>query len=392
MLAKLLKNLVKSVAVLATEATTSPRPQQPAALRPGSSFSPASTSDMPESAAFTPRLDPQLNRNVVEITRDGVTYRIPARLGAEGRYEITGILSVGGFGVIYQGCDRRLFHKKVLIKAIRYRRRHLSVPNNHAVLADIAEQRQRFQHERKMLLAGYRRGIAGMPLLLDVVTDFGLDLRGPHQDMAGNSHYYELDEQWRTEPYLVLSYIDGQPMSKVLNQTQFNHNRLGNTKQVILQIGRMLKEFHQEEIINGKAISFVYQDLKPDNIIFSREKQPILIDCGGFAVRVNGETGVEFARTGTPGYQPPEFINGTPIERIDGRADVFSLGMTIYHLLSGVAPKADAQGYSIVDPAVMQQLQQPWREWIEQAIQPNPHQRFATLDQAIDVSHKLPLK
>lgn len=330
--------------------------------------------------------DQALNRKVVEVHQDGGVYRIPARLGPDGRYEIRSVLSIGGFGVIYQGHDRRLFGKPVLIKAIRYNRRPLRIPNNQAVLKEVDSQRKRLDHERKMLLAGYRRGIGGIPILLDVVQDLGLDLYGPHQDDQGGQHYYTLDDQWRTEPYLILSFVTGTPMSKVLDQEFFTRNRLGNTKQVILQVGRILAAFHREEERQGKRFSFIYQDLKPDNIIFTAEKQPVLIDFGGFGVRIDGETQKSFARTGTPGYQPPEFLDGTPFQRLDASADVFSLGMTVYHLLSGIAPKADAQGYSLCDREIMSQFPTPWRNWIEQATKADRHQRFASMEQAIEAA------
>jgi len=334
--------------------------------------------------------DPHLDRKIIEVCQDGAVYRIPFLLAY--RYEVTGILSIGGFGVIYEGRDRRLFGKKVLIKANRYSRRHLKIPNNRAVVKEAKDQRGRMTHERRMLLAGYRRGIGGIPVLLDEVKDLGLDLYGPHDDGQGGTHYYTLDDQWRNEPYLVLSFVNGMPLSKVLNQEFFVNNRLGNAKQIILQVGRMLAAFHEEEEREGKRYSFIYQDLKPDNIIFTHEKQPVLIDFGGFAVRRDGQTSKEFARTGTPGYQPPEFLDGTQVDRLDARVDVFTLGMTIYHVLGGVAPKADAQGNAILDPGVMQKFPDPWRTWIEKAAQPDRDERFPNIGQAITVAHDLPSK
>jgi len=334
--------------------------------------------------------DANLNRKIIEVRKEGTVYRIPFLLAD--RYEVTGILSIGGFGVIYEGRDRRLFGKKVLIKANRYSRRHLKIPNNRAVVKEVEDQRGRMVHERRMLLAGYRRGIGGIPVLLDEVKDLGLDLYGPHDDGQGGMHYYTLEDQWRTEPYLVLSFVDGMPLSKALGKDYFGKNRLGHAKQVILQVGRMLAAFHSDEEIKGKHFSFIYQDLKPDNIIFTREKQPVLIDFGGFAVRRDGQTLPTFARTGTPGYQPPEFLDGTPVDRLDARVDVFTLGMTIYHVLGGVAPRADDQGYAIVNSAVLQKFPDPWRRWVDQATQPDRNQRFQGIEQAITAAHHLPLK
>jgi serine/threonine protein kinase len=337
------------------------------------------------------RYDPDLERYVLDTEADGEIHRIPARLGDKGRYEVTGVLSAGGFGVIYRGKDRRLFDKSVLIKAIRYNRRHLRVPNNRAVLRDVEEQRERLKHELKMLVAGQNRGVAGIPILLDMVTDLGVDLYGPHDDGQGGQHWYGLDEQWRNEPYLILTYVDGAPFSRALSSDSFGRNRLGNVQQVILQIGSIVAAFHREEKLeNGARISFLYQDLKPANIIFTPEKRPVLIDFGSFAVRVDGKTQNRFSRAGTPGYQPPEFVDGTPVALLDQRVDVFSMGMTVYHLLGGVAPMADAEGYSVVSPEVMQGFQAPWRSWIEKCIQRSRDERFASIEEAVGAARGLP--
>jgi len=337
------------------------------------------------------RYDPDLDRNIFEESVEGEIYRIPARIGDKGRYEVTGVLSAGGFGVIYRGRDRRLFEKNVLIKAIRYNRRHLRVPNNRAVLRDVEQQRNRLKHELKMLVAGQDRGIGGIPTLLDIVTDLGLDLYGPHDDGQGRRHHYSFDDQWRDEPYLILSYVNGSPFSEALTFESFTRNRLGNVQQVIFQIGRIVAAFHRRgKLKSGADISFLYQDLKPANIIFTTEKRPVLIDFGSFAVRVDGRTQAAFSRVGTPGYQPPEFVDGTSTALLDERVDVFSMGMTVYHLVGGVAPMADGEGYSVVDPEVMRGVEAAWRQWIEKCIQRSPNDRFASLKTAIEAAKGLP--
>ena len=346
--------------------------------------------------SLSPVYDQQLQRDVIEFNKKGENYRCVAQLGK--RYELTGLLSVGGFGVIYEAIDKRLFDKKVLIKANRYDRRHLRVPNNMAVVREAEKQRERLDHERRMLLQAQARQIAQAPLVLEEIKDLGLDLYGPHQADSGQSHYYDVQDLWREEPFLVLSYVNGLPLDVILDdqtksplKTTFFNNRFNFTKSLIIQIGKMLQRFHQEDKnINGNQLSFIYQDLKPANIIFTWEKNFILIDFGSFAVRVNGKTQADFARTGTLGYQPPEFAANYPVDLIDARADVFALGATVYHVMTLQAPRANAQGQSVFDAQAIERLPEPWRLWLNKATHNDLSQRYATMREAISAVFEIP--
>lgn len=339
--------------------------------------------------------DPGLSREVGEAPVKGDVYRTVAFLN--NRYRLDGILSMGGFGVIYTGCDTRLFNKKILVKANRYPRNLFKVQRNKAVLTQADKLRGRLAFERKMLLQAANRGIGGTPVLLDVIEDLGLDLRGPHTDQDGQTHYWtQKDEEgrelWTREPFLVLSFVSGRPLGDMVKDAQFRNNLLGNAKQVILQIGRILAGFHREESVDGAKIGFVYQDLKPDNIMLTREKNFVLIDFGGFAVRADGKTLIRFAKTGTPGYQPPEFCDyGFPPEDVDSRADVFSLGATVHHLLSGEAPKTDAGGRAVFDRSKLTPFPVEWPQWIDRATAAKPKDRFLNMQEALNNAHKLPM-
>lgn len=339
--------------------------------------------------------DPHLKRETGEARVDGVTYRTVTLLNH--RYRLNGILSVGGFGVIYTGEDTRLYNKKILVKANRYPRSLFKMPRNKAVVPEVEKCRFRLAFEKKMLLQAARRGISNTPVLLDEILDLGLDLYGPHQDRDGNLHHCtqageDGGELWTKEPFLVIGYVSGSPLQKVIPKNWFKNNILGNAKQVILQIGRILQRFHEEQDTDGVRIGFVYQDLKPDNIMFTDERNYVLIDFGGFAVRAGGKTLTRFAKTGTPGYQPPEFTDyNFPPEKIDARADVFSLGATVYHVLTASAPGADSKGNAVFDPQKLAALPAPWRGWIETAIAPRIEDRFLGMKEALKGVHGLPL-
>lgn len=347
-------------------------------------------------ASVQKKNDPVLRRDVLEVRHEEGFYRLPAVLGE--RFLLTGLLSMGGFGVIFTAEDRWLYDKKVLVKANRYPKKLFRVPNNKAVVKEIENMRSRLDQERKMLLEAMRRGVSGTPVLLEEIFDMGLDLYGPHQDEQGRSHVCEQRDEagrelWRHEPYLVLGFVDGTPLKSALLEYNFRKNLLGNAKQVILQIGRILKSFHKERAFKGHGLRFVYQDLKPDNIIFTREKLLVLIDFGSFAVNVDGATMPQFARTGTPGYQPPEFVDPNfPSSRIDSRADVFSLGATVFHVLTGEPPPANARGEAVIAYEKLGRIPTPWRDWVKRATEPDRDRRFDNMHEAIEASHPLPLK
>ena len=342
--------------------------------------------------------DQRLKREIVEFHRNGENYRCLATLA--NRYKLTGLLSVGGFGVIYQAIDTRLFNKKVLIKANRYDRRHLSVPNNNAVIQEVETQRHRLEHERRMLLQAQARDISQAPLVLEEIKDLGLDLYGPHKADDGQSHYYELKDLWKVEPFLVLSYVDGLPLDVILDKKTkhlvkdtFFRNHWGFTKSFIIQTAKIFQRFHrQDKGAKGNLFSFIYQDLKPANLIFSWEKNFVLIDFGSFAVRVNGQTQPNFAKTGTLGYQPPEFTPNYPTDKIDARADVFVLGATVYHMMTQQAPRADAQGKSVFDDQAINKLPKQWQSWIKKSTHNDLSQRYQTMQEALKDAFELPIR
>jgi serine/threonine protein kinase len=340
-------------------------------------------------------IDPE-NSSWVDLQYDGEKHRCPAVISQ--RFRITGILATGGFGLIFKAEDQVLFQKKVLIKTSRYPAFLFNHQKDINRPKAIEKFRFRLSYECKMLLQAARRGISGTPVILDYQHAPGPDLHGPHVDEQGREFICEdIGENgaplWLNEPYLVLSFVDGRPLSRAIGEASFRNNSLGNAKQVILQIGRILQSFHQEQIVKNRKMSFIYQDLKPDNILVTQEKQFVLIDFGGFAMRADGKTLANFAKTGTPGYQPPEFVNfAYPPDRIDATADIFSLGAVVYHMLGGAAPLASPGGEAIFDASVLQSFPVPWREWVEKAIAPEPCHRFQRMNIAIEAAHNLPLK
>jgi serine/threonine protein kinase len=126
--------------------------------------------------------------------------------------------------------------------------------------------------------------------------------------------------------YIVMQYVEGKNLQQLLSTGRtFTPLEALN---IVMPICRALDYAHQNGVI--------HRDIKPGNIILDRKGHPYLSDFGvAKLVQTNlTRSGLVF---GTPGYISPEQFMG---EKIDGRSDLFSLGVLLYVLLTGTEPFA----------------------------------------------------
>ena len=139
---------------------------------------------------------------------------------------------------------------------------------------------------------------------------------------------YELSPLPEQQGYLLaMAYIEGGTLRQ--RATEFS---LRQALQVIEQIASALSYAHQS--------GFVHRDVKPDNILF-QNNQAMLADFG-IARAADSQTKMtqHGAMLGTPEYMSPEQVNG---HEVDGRSDLYSLGIVFYELLTGATPfKSDS--------------------------------------------------
>jgi serine/threonine-protein kinase len=127
--------------------------------------------------------------------------------------------------------------------------------------------------------------------------------------------------------YLVLEYVDG-PSAQALLQEQ-GRMAVGDAVHIALDIARALEHAHSRNI--------VHRDIKPDNILITRSGVAKLGDLG-LAKRTDEASHLTAARQGfgTTAYMPYEqAINA---KYADGRSDIYALGATLYHLVTGLVP------------------------------------------------------
>lgn len=209
--------------------------------------------------------------------------RQPSRIG---RYRIDGVLGEGGMGVVYYGYDADL-DRRVAIKTLRKE-----------VLADEfgAEMLARFRREAN---AGSRLSHR------HVVTVFD---SGEDAEVV----------------YMVMEHLEGRSLRE-LNRERAPWPLL-EAVGLVKQLLEALDFFHERGV--------VHRDIKPSNIMISKEG---LLTVTDFGIAQTEASDLTQAGTllGTPSYMSPEQISG---EALDGRSDLFAVGIVFYEMLTGEKP------------------------------------------------------
>lgn len=237
------------------------------------------------------RLETLVDSNLAKSERPSDESEIVLEIG---RFRILRLLGEGGMGQVYLAEQLEPVQRKVAVKVIRSK---LQTPSNLA----------RFDVERQALAQMSHPGIAQ-------VFDAGTTSQG--------------------HPYFVMEYIDGIRLDAFCREQRLSvRERL----MLFILICRAVQHAHNRGI--------VHRDLKPANILVQRidgEPVPKIIDFGiATAAQQKGSTsGSNRDLAGTPRYMSPEQFQ---IDRavLDGRSDVYSLGVLLYELLVDQPPLAD---------------------------------------------------
>lgn len=154
---------------------------------------------------------------------------------------------------------------------------------------------------------------------------------------AGNLHYFAME------------YVEGTTIRDLLEKgKKFNE---AEALEIIIPVAQALQHAHRRELI--------HRDVKPANIILTHEGVPKLADLGMARETENAEMAkAERGMTiGTPFYISPEQIRGR-ID-IDGRADIYSLGATLYHMVTGQPPFPGSKIEPVLEAHLYNELTPP---------------------------------
>ncbi len=133
--------------------------------------------------------------------------------------------------------------------------------------------------------------------------------------------------EWEGIPYLVMEFVDGEPLSKVIEK----ESPMGEVEglKLIAQVAQGLHRAHKQNL--------VHRDVKPDNILITRERMARITDLG-LVKEQQGD--LDLTRTGrglgTPHFMAPEQFRNAKNATV--RCDIYSLGATLYSMLTRVTP------------------------------------------------------
>lgn len=147
--------------------------------------------------------------------------------------------------------------------------------------------------------------------------------------------------------YFVMEYLDGPTVGHLLKRGGALDER--RAVQIVLQVAQALDYAHRHAII--------HRDIKPDNIMMTREGVVKLCDLG-LARTVHDPDKVKAGIiAGTPYYMSPEQARGEP--NLDGRADIYSLGAAFYHMVTGEVPFSGDSAVAVVTKHLTEPVRPP---------------------------------
>jgi serine/threonine protein kinase/Flp pilus assembly protein TadD len=230
-----------------------------------------------------------------EITPTASMGAVLERPGGQiGRYKLLSVLGEGGMGIVYLAKQQEPIRRKVALKVIK--------PG-----MDSKRVMARFEAERQALA------------LLD------------HPNIA---HVYDAGTTEAGRLYFVMEFVKGLPITELCDRHKLT---IGERLRLFQQVCQAVQHAHQKGII--------HRDIKPSNILVSMEEDrvnPKIIDFGVAKALAQPLTERTLATEdsqllGTPEYMSPEQAD-MATEDIDTRSDVYSLGVLLYVLLTGVLP------------------------------------------------------
>jgi serine/threonine protein kinase len=255
-----------------------------------------------------------------------------------GRYRIVKMVGEGGFGAVYQAHDER-FQATRVVAIKEMSDVNLSPGEREKALED-------FRHEANLLV------------------------QLNHPNLPQVSDFFEDG----TKAYLVMEFIEGKTLEQVLDD---KHGPLDED----LVMGWALQLCSVLQYLHRRKPPIIFRDMKPSNVMVTGDKQLKLIDFGIARIFKTSAT-KDTTLLGSQGYAPLEQYGRG---QSDPRSDIYALGATLYHLLTGSVP-ADAPSRRVNPQAFFtprqlnKRISQATEEIVLTAMEQDPDERFQSAE------------
>ena len=261
-----------------------------------------------------------------------------------GRYQDPVILGAGGMGTVYRAVDPSL-DRFVAIKVLTQRE---------------PKYLERFRREAQVLAKIVH------PSIIQIYEIVGSD-------------------EDQSDPYIVMEYFEGKPLDALLKEGPVPAAQVVH---ILRQTAEGLKKAHANNVI--------HRDIKPANIMAAESGEVKILDFGIAKLRDAKKDLTGATVLGTPYYMSPEQAMGQPI---DNRTDIYSLGITAFHLLTGKKPfeaksKVDVMLMQVKTPLPSILALVPCDERVVRIVEKlcakQPSQRYQTCDELVEALDALP--
>ncbi|MEU3772973.1 protein kinase [Streptomyces sp. NPDC032472] len=270
---------------------------------------------------------------------------------AGGRYQLRDLLGAGGMASVYLAYDSAL-DRQVAIKTL------------HSDLGREQSFRERFRREAQAVAKLSHTNIVS-------VFDTG---EGEVTFPGGGSDAAVM-------PYIVMEYVEGQPLGSVLEADirQFGAMPADKALKVTADVLAALETSHE--------MGLVHRDIKPGNVMMTKRGVVKVMDFGIARAMQSGVTSMTQTGmvVGTPQYLSPEQALG---RAVDARSDLYSVGIMLFQLLTGRIPfdadsplaiaYAHVQEEPVAPSAINRSITPAMDALVARALKKNPNERFPT--------------
>lgn len=276
------------------------------------------------------------------MSQDGAQGRYAGGAVAGGRYQLRDLLGEGGMASVYLAYDSAL-DRQVAIKTL------------HTELGREQSFRERFRREAQAVAKLQHTNIVS-------VFDTG-------EDELGGA----------LMPYIVMEYVEGQPLGSVLADDIRQHGAMPADKalKVTADVLAALETSHE--------MGLVHRDIKPGNVMMTKRGVVKVMDFGIARAMQSGVTSMTQTGmvVGTPQYLSPEQALG---RGVDARSDLYSVGIMLFQLLTGRIPfdadsplaiaYAHVQEEPVAPSTINRSVTPAMDALVARALKKNPNERF----------------